>query len=80
LHGYKDYKDFLNNYDNHKEKHEAREHLFRTEGFKDLNDKYGEDYDHWEDVDKEHAHKYNVYRERYYEKYWDTKENDEYYS
>jgi hypothetical protein len=31
-------------------------------------------------VDKEHTDKYIKYRERFYENYWDTKENHAYYS
>jgi hypothetical protein len=53
--------------DTHRTKHEARSHLFRTEGFKELNHKYGVDYDHYEDADKENADKYNHYRGRFYE-------------
>jgi hypothetical protein len=64
----------------HRTKHEAREHLLRSEGFKDFNYKYGVDYNFYENVDKEYAHKYNTYRERYYETLWDTKANHEYYS
>mmetsp|Transcript_1020 Transcript_1020/g.1008 ORF Transcript_1020/g.1008 Transcript_1020/m.1008 type:complete len:119 (+) Transcript_1020:106-462(+) len=66
--------------ENHRDKHEMREHLMRGEGFKDLNYKYGVDYDYFEEVHREQSHKYNKYRERYYEGYWDTKENHEYYS
>ena len=52
----------------------------RTEGFNELNSKYGPYYNHYDDVDEEFSNKYNKYRERYYEAYWDTKENHAYYS
>lgn len=56
---YKDYDDFLTRMNNHREKNSAREHLLRTEGFKDLNYKYGVDYDYYEEANKEHSDKYN---------------------
>lgn len=37
------------------------------------------EYDHYEAADKENSDKYIKYRERYYEAYWDTKENHAYY-
>jgi len=77
---YSDYGDFLKNFEEHRDTHEARSHLMREEGWKNLNEKYGPDYKHWEDVEGENAHKYNKYRERYMESYWDTKENHLYYS
>ena len=80
LRTYTDYNDFLKRYDDHRDKHEAREHLFRGEGFKDLNYKYGPDYKFYDNVEQENEHKYNKYRERYYEAYWDTKDNHDYYS
>lgn len=80
LKNYTDYKDFLNRYEHHREKNSAREHLFRGEGFKEMNYKHGPDYDYWQNADAEHSDKYVRYRERYYEGYWDTKENHEYYS
>jgi hypothetical protein len=70
----------LNRLEHHREKSAAREHLFRGEGFKELNKKYGTDYDHYSKADEENSDKYIKYRERYYEEYWDTKENHEYYS
>lgn len=79
LKNYTDYNDFLNRFEHHREKSSAREHLFRGEGFKEMNTKYGLDYDHYVDADKENSDKYIKYRERYYEAYWDTKENDAYY-
>jgi hypothetical protein len=51
--------------DEHREKHSAREHLMRGEGFKDFNYKYGVDYNFYEDVEKEFSDKYYTYRERY---------------
>jgi hypothetical protein len=54
--------------------------LYRTEGFKEFNDKYGTEYDYYQAADKEHSDKYIKYRERFYEAYWDTKENHAYYS
>lgn len=74
-----DYQEFINRYDHHRDKSQAREHLYRGEGFKDLNQKYGTDYDHYTQADQEGSDKYIKYRERYYEKYWDTKENHGYY-
>jgi hypothetical protein len=65
---------------NHREKHSAREHLMRGEGFKELNNKHGVDYDYYESVDRENSDKYVKYRERYYEQYWDTNESHDYYS
>lgn len=52
----------------------------RGEGFKDLNQKYGPEYDYYQHADYENQDKYIKYRERYYENYWDTVENSEYYS
>ena len=75
----KDYNDFIERMENHREKHRAREHLFRGEGFKELNHKYGLDYDYFNDVEQEQKDKYIKYRERYWDCYWDTKENHEYY-
>ena len=80
LKNYKDYEEFLNRYEHHREKSTAREHLMRGEGFKEMNQKYGTDYDFFEKADKEGEDKYIKYRERYYEQYWDTKENHAYYS
>jgi len=80
LKNYKDYEDFLNRYEHHREKSSAREHLMRGEGFKEMNQKYGTEYDYYEKADQEHDDKYIKYRERYYEQYWDTKENHAYYS
>ena len=57
--------------------------MYREEGWKDLNEKYGTEYDHYsagDDPKSELNKDYFVYRERYYEKYWDTKANHEYYS
>ncbi len=70
-------------YERHRDDHEARSTLYREEGFRNLNDKYGVDYDHFEagDDSKSEINKdYFVYRERYYEKYWDKKQNHEYFS
>lgn len=76
----KDYKDFLKRYENHKEKNSARSHLFRKEGFEEMNEKYENNYNYHEKVEEENKEKFNVYRERYTEAYWDTKENHAYYS
>jgi hypothetical protein len=57
--------------------------LYRQDGFQDSIDKHGVEYDHYEagnDPKSELNKDYYVYRERYYEKYWDTKANHEYYS
>lgn len=75
-----DYQDFINRYEHHRDKSETREYLYRGEGFKDLNQKYGTEYDHYQHADKENSDKYIKYKERYYEAYWDTKENHAYYS
>ena len=80
---YKDYSDFLKAFENHRDNHEARSKLYREEDFNNLNDKYGPEYDHYaagDDPKSELNKDYYVYRERYYEKYWDTKANHEYYS
>ena len=66
--------------EHHREKNSAREHLFRGEGFKEMNYKYGTNYDYFQEADNEHSDTYYKYRERFYESYWDTKENHEYYS
>ena len=47
LRNYKDYSDFIERMENHREKHKVREHLLRTEGFKEMNQKYGLDYDYY---------------------------------
>jgi hypothetical protein len=45
-----------------------------------MNEKYGTDYDFYEEgANEENKDKYIKYRERYYEKYWDTRENHAYY-
>ena len=57
--------------------------MFREEGFRELNNKFGVDYNHFSQGDNPHSpmnKHYNVYRERYYERYWDTKTNDKWYS
>ena len=81
---YKDYKDFLKTYENHKEKHDARSTLFREEGFRDLHEKYGPEYDHYAQTENNPNHEknenYHIYRERFENRYWDTKANHEYYS
>ena len=41
LKNFKDYDDFLKNFENHRENHEARTHLMREEGWKELNDSIG---------------------------------------
>ena len=80
---YKDYDDFLKQYESHKDRHDARSRLYREEGFEELNEKYGTKYnafDNMTNVNDEMNKNYNIYRERYYEHYWDTKENHAYYS
>ena len=47
LKNFKDYDDFLRNFENHREKNEHRTHLMREEGWKELNDKYGHKYKHF---------------------------------
>lgn len=47
LANYKDYNDFLKAYERHRDNHEARSTLYREEGFRNLNDKYGVDYDYY---------------------------------
>ncbi len=53
-----DYSDFTSRFEHHREKSAAREHLMRGEGFKDLNDKYGHDYDYYSNAGQEHSDKY----------------------
>lgn len=81
---FKDYDDFLRNFENHREKHEARAHLMREEGFKELNEKFeGQGSEtFYDDANDRYQHKYNTYKglETYYEGYWDTKANHLYYS
>jgi len=48
LKNYTDYSDFLKQYESHRDKHEARGHLFREEGFKEMNEKYGPEYNAFE--------------------------------
>ena len=80
LRNFKDYNDFIERMDNHREKHKAREHLFRGEGFRELNNKYGLDYDYYKEVEEENKDKYVGYRSKWEDRYYDTKENHEYYS
>ena len=47
LEKYTDYNDFLKAYENHRDDHESRAHLFREEGLQDLNEKFGPDYCHY---------------------------------
>ncbi len=54
----KDYSEFFDRFEHHREKSSAREHLFRGEGFKDLNYKYGPEYDYFENATREHSDKY----------------------
>ena len=80
---YKDYDDFLRQYESHKEKHDARSNLFREEGFREMHDKYGQDYnvfDRMDDGNDPMNEKYNMYRARFYERYWDTQENHDWYA
>ena len=79
LKNFKDYDDFLSNFEAHREKHEARSHLLREEGWKELNDKFP----HFDmkDVEDANRHKYNSYGTDLYEEgYWDTKANELYWS
>ena len=83
MRNYKDYKEFLKEYENHQSMHDARSTLFREEGFRDINEKLGPDYsvhDEAEDPNSEMNEKWHVYKEQYFERYWDTKQNAEYYS
>jgi hypothetical protein len=71
LKNFKDYEDFIKNFENHRDKNEHRTHLMREEGWKHFNDKYDSTYDHKEEVKKDH--KYNEYgAHTYFEGYWDT--------
>ena len=45
-----------------------------------MNYKHGEDFNYYKEADEMHSDKYNQYRERFYETYWDTKDSHEYYS
>jgi hypothetical protein len=63
--------------------HDARSTLFREEGFRDLNDKFGTDYNiHQEAENPKSAmnEKWHLYKEQTFDRYWDTKQNAEYYS
>eukprot|EP00347_Sterkiella_histriomuscorum_P022295 403330988 len=72
--------DYWKERDPEETKNQARENLMRGEGFQELNKKYGTKYDYYEDANEEHQDKYIRYRERFYENYWDTKDNAAYYS
>lgn len=83
LKNYKSYDDFLRQYESHREKSSARSHLYREEGFQELNDKYGTEYDPFErmgDMRDPMNKNYHIYRAHYEQRYWDTKENHAYYS
>jgi hypothetical protein len=81
LKNFKDYDDFLKNFENHREKHEHRSHLLREEGWKDLNDKYDSNYKHFREVEDQYEHKYDTFgADMYIEGYWDSKINTLYYS
>ena len=84
LKNYKDYDDFLKQYENHREKHDARSTLYREEGWKELNEKYDKDYknefEEMDDMNSEMNKNYNQYRFRFYERYWDTRDNHAYYA
>lgn len=84
LKNFKDYDDFLRNFEAHRDKHEARSSLLREEGWKELNDKLGPSVDEKfvHDADQTYNYKYNSYGhlDRYYEGYWDSKANHLYYS
>ena len=82
LRNFKDYEDFLSNFEAHREKHEHRAHLLREEGWKELNDKLGPDEKYVQNASEMHRDKYNSYRgvDTFYEGYWDTKANHLYYS
>jgi DnaJ-class molecular chaperone len=47
LKNFKDYEDFLRNFENHREKNSHRTKLMREEGWKELNDKYDSKYKHF---------------------------------
>jgi hypothetical protein len=51
---FKDYEDFLKNFENHRETNEARSHLLREEGWKELNDKHGSDMNYFRDAEEAH--------------------------
>jgi hypothetical protein len=85
LRTYKDYDDFLKNFERHRFKHEHRAHVLREEGWKELSDKHGAPSEfnlHPLKMDKKYDYKYNSYNDlgRYYDGYWDTKANHLYYS
>lgn len=81
LKNFKDYNDFLKNFENHRDKHEHRTHLMREEGWKEMNDKYDSTYKFFQEAEGENEHKYNSYgTDQYVEGYWDTKINHMYYS
>ena len=53
LKNFKDYDDFLKNFENHREKNEHRSHLLREEGWKELNDKYEHGYKFYDNIEGE---------------------------
>lgn len=80
---YRDYDDFLRQFESHREKNSARGHLYREEGFDELNQKHGTEYnafDKMDDMSDPMNKNYNLYRSRYYERYWDTHDNHAWYS
>ena len=78
LKNFKDYDDFLKNFENHREKNEARTHLMREEGFKELNDKYGSNQNVYDQAPEMFKDKYSAFREDCYDGHWDRKENKPY--
>ena len=76
---YKDYSDFLKNYEEHRLKHDYRSKM-RTEGFEEYNYKYGLNYNYIKRAAEEHKDKYNTYRKEDLDRHYDTKENHEYYN
>lgn len=80
---YKDWKEFLKEFEDHQTMHEARSILYREEGFRDLNDKFGADYNihvEAEDPESKLNERWHIYKEQSYNRYWDTKDNAAYYS
>jgi hypothetical protein len=80
LKNYKDYEDFIKQYESHKDRTKVRTSA-RREGFEEFNYKYGPNYDAFAAADKEYSDKYEVFKDRYLDKrYYESKEDIEYYS
>ena len=71
--------DFMKGIEEHKALHAPRTKLMH-EGWDDVIKKYGADYEHSEAVERETKDKYVKFGGTHGDKYWDSKENEAYYS